>query len=63
VAPRYLVFDLPGVSATANADSTGVFAHSVQPLVRVADFAYRITVKARLLGLQSPSASITVFQR
>jgi len=63
VAPRYLVFDLPGASATVIADSKGVFAHSVQPLVRVAGAAYRITVKARLLGLGSPSASITVFQR
>lgn len=63
VVPRYLVFDLPGASASVNADNRGVFAHSVQPLVRVSGGAYRVNVKARLLGLESPTASITVYQR
>ena len=61
VVPRYLVFDLPGASANVSADDRGIFAHSVQPLVRVSGAAYRISVKARLLGLESPTASITVF--
>lgn len=63
VIPRYLVFDLPGASASVNADNRGVFAHSVQPLVRVSGGAYRISAKARLLGLESPTATITVYQR
>lgn len=63
VVPRYLIFDLPSASANVNADARGVFAHSVQPLVRVSGGAYRINVKARLLGLESPTASITVYQR
>jgi hypothetical protein len=63
VVPRYLVFDLPGASASVSADSRGVFAHGVQPLVRVSGGAYRVNVKARLLGLESPTASITVYQR
>lgn len=60
VVPRYLVFDLPGATANLTADDRGVFAHSVQPLVRVSGAAYRISVKARLLGLESPTATITV---
>ncbi len=63
VVPRYLVFDLPGASASVNADNRGVFAHSVQPLLRLSGGAYRVNVKARLLGLESPTASITVYQR
>jgi hypothetical protein len=63
VVPRYLVFDLPSASANVTADTRGVFAHSVQPLVRVSGGAYRVNVKARLLGLESPTASITVYQR
>jgi len=63
VVPRYLVFDLPSASATVAADSKGIFAHSVQPLVRLSGSAYRINVKARLLGLESPTASISVVQR
>jgi len=63
VVPRYLVFDLPGASATVSADDRGIFAHSVQPLVRVSGAAYRISVKARLLGLESPTATITVYLR
>jgi hypothetical protein len=63
VVPRYLVFDLPGASANVSADDRGVFAHSVQPLVRVSGAAYRISVKARLLGLESPTATITVYLR
>jgi len=63
VVPRYLVFDLPRASASVNADNRGVFAHSVQPLLRLSGGAYRVNVKARLLGLESPTASITVYQR
>lgn len=63
VVPRYLVFDLPSASATVAADSKGIFAHSVQPVVRLSGGSYRINVKARLLGLESPTASITVVQQ
>lgn len=61
VVPRYLVFDLPGASATVTADNRGVFAHSVQPTLRISGAAYRISAKARLLGLESPTATITVY--
>lgn len=63
VVSRYLVFDLPGASADVTADGRGIFSHSVQPVARISGASYVITVKARFLGFESPSATVTVHQR
>lgn len=63
VATRYIVFDLPAASADVTADGRGIFTYTVRPVVRLTGASYQITVKAKLFGLESPSASITVYQR
>ena len=63
VATRYIVFDLPAAGADVTTDARGVFTHTVRPVVRLTGASYQITVKAKLYGLESPPASITVYQR
>ena len=63
VTTRYIVFDLPAASADVTTDGRGAITYTVRPVVRLTGASYQITVKAKLYGLESPPASIIVYQR
>lgn len=63
LATTWGIFTFPAGSADVTADETGIFTAVIRPSARFSGAMYRLTVQARLAGVDLPPTSIVIYQR
>lgn len=63
LATTWGFFTFPAGSADVTADESGIFTAVIRPSARFGGATYRLTVRARIAGVDLPPTSIVIYQR